>query len=311
MGVFAMKLWDKIISGPGVFVIAEAGVNHNGDIRQAKGLVDAAVLAGADAVKFQTFRTDKLVTTRAPKAVYQEMDGMPGEPQAVMLRRLELSFPQFEELKSYCETQRIFFISTPFDEESADFLSGLGMPFFKISSGELTNVSLLARVAGKGLPVILSTGMSNLDDIAGALDILRKNGCGQILLLHCVSNYPVAYQDVNLQAMKTLSERFNLPVGLSDHTLGIEIPIAAAALGACVLEKHFTLDKTAPGPDHQASLDPHELRAMVRAVRHVGLAMGNGIKEVVRCEENVRQVARRSLVRLGISVPVSCWRRGI
>ncbi len=291
-----VSVWDKIIAGPRVFVIAEAGVNHNGDIDMARKLVDVAVSAGADAVKFQTFHADSLVTAKASKAGYQKLYDSVEEGQAVMLRQLELSFEQFAQLKAYCDLKKIIFLSTPFDDESVDFLSGLGVPFFKVSSGELTHMRLLARIAGKGLPVILSTGMSDMDEIAQALVGLAKNGSGQVLLLQCVSQYPADFHDVNLLAMKTLRERFGLPVGLSDHTLGIEVPIAAVALGARVIEKHFTLDKTLPGPDHQASLSPLELKAMVVAIRHIEQALGDGVKRVVAREQDVRAAARRSLV---------------
>lgn len=284
------------MAGPRVFVIAEAGVNHNGDIRLAKKLVDAAVAAGADAVKFQTFRAEMLATALAPKAAYQCSAGGAGETQCGMLKRLELSYEQFSDLKTYCDSQGILFLSTPFDEESVDFLFKLGVPFFKVPSGELTNSALLERMAGKKLPVILSTGMSGMDDIAQALAVLDQHACRQVLLLQCVSHYPAAYRDVNLRAMQTIRERFGLPVGLSDHSLGIEVPIAAAAIGARVVEKHFTLDKAQPGPDHQASLDPSELKAMVSAIRNIELAMGDGVKRVAECEEDVRRVARRSLV---------------
>ena len=291
-----VNIWDKIIAGPHVFVIAEAGVNHNGDIGLAQKLVDAAVSSGADAVKFQTFSTDKLVTATAPKAGYQKVNDGGGEAQVGMLKRLELSFAQFAQLKAYCDVKGIVFLSTPFDDESADMLCELGVPFLKVSSGDLTNIPLLAYISMKKLPVILSTGMSDLEEIAQALEVLRRNGCQQVLLLQCVSNYPTDYRDMNLLVMKTLGARFGLPAGLSDHTAGIEVPIAAAALGARVLEKHFTLDKGMSGPDHKASLDPSELKAMVSAIRHIELALGDGVKKVAACEKDARCVSRRSLV---------------
>jgi N-acetylneuraminate synthase/N,N'-diacetyllegionaminate synthase len=291
-----VSLWEKIMTGPRTFVIAEAGVNHNGDIELARQLVDAAASSGADAVKFQTFRTDKLVTQTAPKAGYQKVnDGKDGS-QSEMLRRLELPFRDFGLLKNYCDSRNILFLSTPFDEESADFLGTLGMPIYKVPSGELTNTRLLKRIACQGRPVIMSTGMSDLDEIETAVRVLKGQGCLELMLLQCVSNYPADYQDMNLRAMRTLSERFKLPVGLSDHTLGIEIAIAAVAMGARVLEKHFTLDKSLPGPDHKASLDPSEFKAMVGAIRNVEVAIGDGVKRVQASEADVRLAARRSLV---------------
>jgi N,N'-diacetyllegionaminate synthase len=278
------------------FVIAEAGVNHNGDLALARSLIDAAVLARADAVKFQTYRTERLVAANASKADYQKRTTGGGESQAVMLKKLELSFDAFRELAGYCRERGILFLSTPFDEESADFLFELGVPAFKIGSGELTNLPFMQHVALKGLPMIVSTGMADLSDVEAAVLALRRAGNSQIILLHCVSAYPADPATVNLRAMRALARQFNVPVGFSDHTRGVEVAVGAAALGACVLEKHFTLDRRLPGPDHAASLDPRELAEMVNAVRTVQAALGNGIKQPVEAERDVALASRRSLV---------------
>ena len=271
-------------------------MNHNGDIARAKSLIDAAVLARADAVKFQTYHTERLVIANAPKADYQKRTTDGGESQAAMLRKLELSFEAFRELAAYCRAKGILFLSTPFDEESADFLLELGVPAFKMGSGELTNLPLLEHVARKGLPMIVSTGMADLSDVAAAVHALRHAGNSQIILLHCVSAYPADPATVNLRAMRTLTREFNLPVGFSDHTRGIEVAVGAAALGACIIEKHFTLDRRLPGPDHHASLEPCELAAMVDAIRTVQSALGDGVKRPVAVEHDTARVARRSLV---------------
>lgn len=277
------------------FIIAEAGVNHNGDLDLAKKLVDAAVAAGVDAIKFQTFKAEELVTRAAPKANYQKATTGEGN-QYAMLKQLELSLEDHIILKNYCQEQGIIFLSTPFDFASADLLERLDLPFYKISSGDITNLPFLEYIAKKNRPVLLSTGMSNLGEVEAAVETMLGTGNQDLILLHCTSNYPTVFTDVNLRAMLTLQEAFKLPVGYSDHTLGIEVPIAAVALGARVIEKHFTLDRTMPGPDHRASLEPHELKAMVEKIRNVEKAMGDGIKKCVRSEENTRLVARKSIV---------------
>lgn len=283
------------------FIIAEAGVNHNGDIDTALRLVDMAKKAGADAIKFQTFKSERLVVSSAAKARYQKANTGSNESQLEMLKSLELTNDNFKRLFSYCRKKGIIFMSTPFDEKSADMLDRLGMNIFKIPSGEITNKPLIQHIAAKNKPIILSTGMSYLNEVEKAVgwvyDIWNKSGFNQQLtLLHCVSNYPAHAKDVNLCAMNTLKASFGLAVGYSDHTLGIEIPIAAAAIGAKVIEKHFTLDRNMKGPDHKASLEPDELKAMVKAIRNVEKAMGDGIKRPTEKEEETRIIARRSLV---------------
>lgn len=284
--------------GPGMpcFIIAEAGVNHNGDASLARKLVDAARDAGADAVKFQTFKTENVVTRVAAKAEYQKVTTGAAESQYEMIQKLELPDEAFRDLSAQAARRKIVFLSSPFDRESVDLLATLGVPAIKIASGEITNFPLLRHIAGKKKPLILSTGMSTLKEIEEALGILREEGAKDIILLHCVTCYPARLEDTNLRAMGTLRNTFGLPVGLSDHTLGITIPIAAVALGACVIEKHFTLDKNLPGPDHAASLEPSELAQMVRAIRDVEKAIGDGIKQPVPEEEGIKNVARRSIV---------------
>jgi N-acetylneuraminate synthase len=292
-----IQIGNQLI-GPGqpVFVIAEAGVNHNGDLKLARALIDVAVEAGADAVKFQTFQADRLVTHEAPKAEYQRRTAGDSESQFEMLRLLELSADAHRELQSYCHERGIIFLSTPFDEEAVDLLAELGVPAFKISSGDLTNSPLLEHVASKGKPVILSTGMSELSELIEAVSVLNTAGCENPVLLHCVSNYPADPTEVNLRAMQTMRSAFDLPVGFSDHTEGIDVALAAVALGACVIEKHFTLDRTLPGPDHRASLEPAELRELVRSIRRVETALGSGRKVPTASEIETAKVARRSLV---------------
>jgi N,N'-diacetyllegionaminate synthase len=279
-----------------IFIIAEAGVNHNGSLELAIDLVDAAKKAGADAVKFQTFRADKIVTRKAGKAAYQKKHTPRGETQYEMLKRLELSREDHRELLDQCRRRKVAFMSSPFDQESADFLGELGLERFKVGSGEITNLPLLRHVAAKGRPVILSTGMSSLGEVEQAVETLRAAGCSDITLMHCTTQYPAPPEEVNLKAMFTMRAAFQVPVGYSDHTPGIEIPIAAAALGAEVLEKHFTLDKGLEGPDHKASLDPTEFQAMVRAVRTVEMALGDGVKRLAPSELPNRDVARKSVV---------------
>lgn len=278
------------------FVIAEAGVNHNGELDLAKRLVDVAVAAQVDAVKFQTFQPERIATQDAPKASYQEGVVRRGESQVEMLRRLALSDDAHRELMAYARDRGILFLSTPFEEGSADFLEALGVPAFKIASGELTNLSFLAHMARKGKPMIVSTGMSTLKEVAAAVRTIRATGLRELILLHCVSSYPADPSEANLRAMRTLAEAFRVPVGFSDHTPGIEVALAAVALGACVVEKHVTLDRRLPGPDHQASLEPQELAALVRGARIVESALGHGRKEPSPSEVGTAAVARKSLV---------------
>lgn len=284
-----------------VFIIAEAGVNHNGSIATARELIDAAAMAGADAVKFQTFRAAEIVTKTSKRADYQIKNTGTDESQYSMLKRLELPESGLRELYFYCKEKNIIFMSTPFDEESADFLDGLGMTIFKVPSGEITNKALIKYIASRKKPIMLSTGMSYLEEVEKAVGWIKEAGdiSGDnkpLTLLHCVSNYPAEVDDINLRAMGTMKSAFGLPVGYSDHTRGIEIPVAAVAMGASVIEKHFTLDRTMEGPDHKASLEPQELREMVRAIRSVERALGDGIKRPAENEEHMRGIARRSLV---------------
>ncbi len=279
-------------------IIAEAGVNHNGDIELAKRLVDAAYNAGADYIKFQTFKADNLVTAKARKADYQEKQTGAEESQYSMLKKLELSYRDFMVLNDYCRIKRISFLSTPFDNESIEFLDKLGMDVWKIPSGEVTNYPYLVKIAETQKPIILSTGMCTMDDVNSAIQVLNSHGCGPITLLHCTTEYPAPYAEVNLRAMDTLRSTFNLPVGYSDHTQGIVIPIAAAAMGAVVLEKHFTLDRTMEGPDHKASLEPAELTAMVEAIRCVEISLGDGVKNPTDSERRNMGIARKSIVAL-------------
>jgi N-acetylneuraminate synthase len=284
--------------GSPVFIIAEAGCNHNGDSTLAKELVDVAAEAGADAVKFQTFITEEIVTSSAEKADYQKhKTGNGNETQRAMLKKLELSFDSFRELKLHCDHRRILFLSTPYDSKSVDFLHGLDVPAFKIASGDITNLPLLSYVASKGKPIIISTGMSTEEEVEEALRVIQETPQPPaVMLLHCTSAYPARPEDANLRAMNTLYHRFRVPVGLSDHTLGIEIPLAAVALGARIIEKHFTLDKSSPGPDHSVSLEPHELRRLVQSIRVVKKALGNGIKAPAESEKSIMDSARKSIV---------------
>ena len=277
-------------------IIAEAGVNHNGDYKLAENLVDKAAWAGADCVKFQTFIAKNLVSASAPQAEYQKGNTQKVESQYEMIKRLELSFEDFQTLSKYCAEQGITFCSTAFDLDSIQFLSKLHLPFWKIPSGEITNLPYLIKVAQVGSPIILSTGMCHLKEVETAVRVLQKYGSKDITLLHCTTQYPTPFADVNLNAMLTLKQEFGLPVGYSDHTEGIAVPIAAAAMGAIVIEKHFTLDRTLPGPDHKASLEPGELKEMVEAIRAVELALGNGRKKPADCELANIAVARKSIV---------------
>lgn len=283
--------------GPGhpCFIIAEAGVNHNGSMETARRLIDVAVNARADAVKFQTFNAERLATHHAPKAAYQRQNSGP-ESQYEMLRRLELTEEAHRELFDYCRTQGILFMSTPFDEQSADFLDELGVPVFKIPSGELTNLPFLAHVARKSKPMIVSTGMATISEVEMAVQTIRRAGNDRIILLHCVSNYPAAAAEINLRAMLTMQMAFGVPVGYSDHTQGIAVALGSIALGAAVVEKHFTLNRSMPGPDHQASLEPQELTQLVEGIRAVTAALGDGRKEPTLSELSIAAVARRSIV---------------
>ena len=292
-----VKIAGNLIGeGEPCFIIAEAGVNHNGNINLAKQLIDAAREANADAVKFQTFRAEAIVTRRAEKARYQKETTPFGESQYDMIKKLELSGEDFEDLFTYAHEKGILFLSSPFDKGSVDLLSELGVSAFKIPSGEITNFPLLKYIARKGKPIILSTGMATQEEVREALEVIKQEGINDIILLHCVASYPTKIEDMNLKAMETLRNAFQLPVGLSDHSLGITIPVAAVALGACVIEKHFTLDKNLPSPDYRASLEPGELKQMVTAIRDVEKAMGNGVKRPTRDEEEIKKVGRRSIV---------------
>ena len=284
--------------GPGhpCFIIAEAGVNHNGSLELAKKLVDAAVRSGANAVKFQTFQSGKVVSPAAPKARYQVEATGDSDTQLEMAMRLELPPEGFAELAKHCRGLGILFLSTPFDPESADLLDALGVPAFKVASGEITNWPFLEHLARKGKPMIVSTGMSEMDEVSSAVEVIRRAGTSQLVLLHCVSCYPAAAANANLRAMQTMAQRFQVPVGFSDHTLGTEVALAAVALGACILEKHLTLDCNLPGPDHRASLPPDDFAALVRGIRLVESALGNGHKRRMPVEEEIARVARRSLV---------------
>ncbi len=283
-------------SGQPCFVIAEAGVNHNGNPGVALEMIRVASEAGADAVKFQTFTAERLVLPEASKADYQRTSSADSESQLAMLRRLELPPECYPDLVRRCRESHILFMSTPFDEESADFLDHLGMAVFKIPSGEITNLPFLEHVARKLKPMIVSTGMSDLDEVRQAVTAIDAAGNSQIALLHCVSNYPARPEAANLRAMATLSEAFGVPVGYSDHVEGIEVALAAVALGACVIEKHFTLNRELPGPDHQASAEPEVLRAMIRGIRKVEASLGDGRKVPVATEGPIAGVARKSLV---------------
>jgi len=281
-----------------VFIIAEAGVNHNGSIELAKKMIDTASDAGADAVKFQTFKAEKLVSKNAQKAAYQKETTDVKESQFAMIKKLELDIEAHKELMSYCKRKNIMFLSTPFDDESIEMLSGLGLEIFKIPSGEITNLPYLRQIGKLNKKVILSTGMANMQEIEDALSILTGSGSKKenITVLHANTMYPTPMEDVNLRAMPAIGETFDVAFGYSDHTLGIEVDIAAVAMGASVIEKHFTLDKTMQGPDHKASLEPHELKAMVKAIRNIEKALGSKVKEASPSEKPNMAVARKSIV---------------
>lgn len=294
--VSTVRIGERAV-GPGepCFVVAEAGVNHNGSLETALALVDAAAEAGADAVKFQTFRAERVASREAPKAGYQLATTDPAEAQVEMLRRLELPAEAHAPVARRCRERGVTFLSSPFDEDSADLLERLGVPAFKVGSGELTNLPLLEHIARKGLPLILSTGMADLEEVREAVEAVRHAGCSQIVLLHCVSSYPADPADANLRAMATLASAFGTPVGFSDHTPGIAVSLGATALGASVIEKHLTLSRNLPGPDHRASLEPVEFRALVSGIRTVEKALGRGAKEPAAAEMENRRIVRRSL----------------
>ena len=279
-----------------VLVIAEAGVNHNGSLALAKELACKAKEAGADYVKYQTFNPSNMVSKFAEKAEYQKKNTGNNQSQLQMLNDLMLSYDEFVELRDYCCEIGIGFLSTAFDLESIEFLTGLGCDIWKIPSGEITNYPYLVEIAKKHQPIILSTGMSDETEISQTVNVLKGNGADEITLLHCTTEYPTPYEDVNLKAMCTLRDRFNLKVGYSDHTKGIEVPIAAVALGAEIIEKHFTLDRAMEGPDHKASLEPNELKQMVKAIRNIEAALGSGVKEPAECEKKNIAIVRKSIV---------------
>lgn len=286
-----------------VFIIAEAGVNHNGSVELARKLIDAAADAGVDAVKFQTFKSEKLVSKSVAMAKYQAENTKSDETQLEMIKKLELSYDEFSQLKEYCDLVGIKFMTTPDEEESADFIYNL-VDIYKIGSGEITNLPYLKHIAAKGKPVILSTGMSSIGEVEKAVNTIKsvqgrpEGKFPPLTLLHCTTDYPVDFDDVNLRSMITMKNAFHLPVGYSDHTMGIEIAIGAAALGAAVIEKHFTLDRRMDGPDHKASLEPGELQEMVSAIRNLEKAMGDGIKRPTEDELAMRHLVRKSLVTL-------------
>jgi len=281
-----------------VFIIAEAGVNHNGSVDLAKKLIDAAVDSGADAVKFQTFKAEKLVVKNTQKADYQKQTTDASESQFDMIKKLELDVDTHKELIAYCQEKKIMFLSTPFDHESIDLLSDLGLKIYKIPSGEITNLPYLRYIGSLGKQVILSTGMSNLKEVGDALNILINAGTSKdnITVLHANTMYPTPMEDVNLNAMLTIQKEFGVAIGYSDHTLGVEVDIAAVAMGASCIEKHFTLDKTMDGPDHKASLEPEELKSMVVAIRNIEKAMGNSEKNPSLSESVNIGVVRKSIV---------------
>ena len=278
------------------FIIAEAGVNHNGDIELAKKMIDAASEAGVDAVKFQTFKAEKIVSMNAPKAEYQLENTNNTESQFQMLKKLEIDKRTHIELMKYCKEKNVMFLSTPFDIDSIHMLVELGIGIIKIPSGEITNLPYLREVARQKKKVILSTGMSNMQEVKDAVQVLKQYGAEDVTVLHCNTQYPTPMEDVNLRAMIHMKHELNLEVGYSDHTQGVEVPIAAVAMGATVIEKHFTLDKTMEGPDHKASLEPNELKEMVKAIRNIEKALGNGEKNKTQSEVDNVAIVRKSIV---------------
>lgn len=279
-----------------VFIIAEAGVNHNGNIDIAKKLIDIASEAGADAVKFQSYKTDKIISRHAPKAEYQKKRSDIRESQYEMIKKLELNKDMHVKLLDYCRYRNILFLSSPFDIESIKLLDEIGLEMFKIPSGEITNLPYLREIGKLKKKIIISTGMSTLGEIEATLNILTSQGTKDITVLHCNTEYPTQMEDVNLRSIRTIKEAFKVEVGYSDHTSGIEVPIAAVAMGAKVIEKHFTLDKNMEGPDHIASLEAHELRGMVKAIRNIEIALGDGIKKPSESELRNIEVVRKSIV---------------
>ena len=277
-------------------IIAEAGVNHNGNVEIALQLCKAAKEAGADVVKFQTWKTEKIITRNVAQAEYQAENTGKQESQFDMLKRLELSYDDFRKVKAYCDEIGIQFASTADEEESLDFLISLGIPFIKIGSGEITNIPYLRIMGSKKMPVIISSGMATIGEVDVALQTLKEAGAADITLLHCTTNYPCPMEDVNLNAMLTLRETFKLSIGYSDHTKGIEVPIAAVAMGATVLEKHFTLDKNMEGPDHLASTEPDEFKKMVESIRNIEKALGNGVKTPTKSEKDISKVVLKRIV---------------
>ena len=283
-----------------VFIIAEAGVNHNGSLEMAKKMIDIAKECGVDAVKFQTFRTDKLVSKFAKKAEYQKLNTDKEESQYQMIKKLELDIKAHHELLDYAKTKNIIFMSTPFDMESIDLLNDLGLDTFKIPSGDITNLPYLKKIGALRKKIIMSSGMSDIDEVNEAVKILIKSGTDKkkITILHCNTEYPTPYEDINLHAMITLEKELGIDVGYSDHSIGIDVPIAAVALGAKIIEKHFTLDKNMEGPDHKASLDPKELKEMVIAIRNIEKAMGDGVKRPSKSELKNIEIARKSIIAI-------------
>ena len=279
-----------------VYIIAEAGVNHNGSLDIAKKLVDEAKKSGADCIKFQTFIAENIISKNAKQAKYQTKNIGKEQSQLEMIKKLELSFEDFKQLNNYCIEKNIDFLSTAFDLESIDFLESLGMNTWKIPSGEITNLPYLIKIAKLKKKVILSTGMSTMQEIEDAVNIFKKYGTNDITILHCTTQYPTLFEDVNLNAMLSIKEKFGYDVGYSDHTKGIEVPIAAVALGATVIEKHFTLDNNMIGPDHKASLQPDELKKMVESIRNIELSLGDGRKVVANSEKENMSIARKSIV---------------
>lgn len=309
-----------------VYIIAEAGVNHNGNLDLALKLCDAAKEAGVDAVKFQTWKTENIVTASARQAAYQTENTGVEESQYDMLKKLELSYDHFRYIQEYCKKIGIDFLSTPDEEESLHFLVSLGLPFIKVGSGEVTNIPYLRKIGACQKPVILSTGMSNLAQVATAYDTLLKAGATSVSLLHCTTNYPCPMDEVNILAMITLRDAFKCQVGYSDHTMGTEVPVAAVALGAEIIEKHFTLDRTMEGPDHKASLEPAELKLMVEQIRNIEVALGDGIKRPNKSEAENAKVVQKSILakrpikqgeiltddnltvkRAGVGIPANLW----
>jgi N,N'-diacetyllegionaminate synthase len=292
-----IRIGDRLV-GPDrpAFVIAEAGVNHNGDVGLARDLVDAALEAGVDAVKLQAFSASALATASAPKFGYARRESAPDETLRAMLARLELAEDDLGEVAEHCRSRGIRLLVTPFDERMVDFVASLGVPAMKVGSSDNDNAPVLRRIGATGLPVILSTGMCTLADVGRAVATLQAAGADQIALLQCTTSYPAPFDQVNLRAIRSMASAFGLPVGLSDHTTGTHVAAAAIALGACIIEKHFTLDRRLPGPDQQASLEPHELRAMVEQIRDVEAALGDGVKRILRAEDAVAPQARRFVV---------------